>query len=206
MPEEENTRDKIFNAAVDLFTRKGFYETSVREIASASGIRVSSLYNHFKSKESILESILEYYRAQTGNVRISDERLDEITGNENPVEILVKSFHSLTESFSPVKMSKILHIIVIEKYRNPLVRKFYIDYSAEGKNTIMKLFKKMIKAGLLKDHDAGLLRDMYVSFVNNFYYDLYLLKAENRDTSGFEKNFEKLLYLFFELLSIKKEM
>ncbi len=52
-------RDEILDAAAELFTTHGFASTSTRSIADAVGIRQSSLYHHFKTKDDILEDLLE---------------------------------------------------------------------------------------------------------------------------------------------------
>jgi AcrR family transcriptional regulator len=52
-------RDEILDAAAELFTTQGFATTSTRAIADAVGIRQSSLYHHFKTKDDILEDLLE---------------------------------------------------------------------------------------------------------------------------------------------------
>ena len=41
------TRDKILNAALDLFSTGGYEGVSVKQIAAAVGIKDSSLYKHF---------------------------------------------------------------------------------------------------------------------------------------------------------------
>lgn len=52
-------RDEILDAAAELFTTQGFASTSTRSIADAVGMRQSSLYHHFKTKDDILEDLLE---------------------------------------------------------------------------------------------------------------------------------------------------
>jgi len=47
-------RHEIFDSALHLFLEKGFNETSVREIAEASGMGKSTLYDYFKTKDEIL--------------------------------------------------------------------------------------------------------------------------------------------------------
>ncbi|MEU8251206.1 TetR/AcrR family transcriptional regulator [Nonomuraea sp. NPDC048916] len=49
----------IRNAAVELFYRQGFEATSQRQLADAVGLQVASLYNHIKSKEQLLASIMK---------------------------------------------------------------------------------------------------------------------------------------------------
>lgn len=51
-------RDEILDAAAELFTTQGYATTSTRSIAEAVGIRQSSLYHHFGTKDDILEVLL----------------------------------------------------------------------------------------------------------------------------------------------------
>jgi AcrR family transcriptional regulator len=65
----EATRQKITNAAYDLFYQKGFNRVSVDEVAAASGITKRTLYDHFESKDALLAAVLEYHR-QLALIRI----------------------------------------------------------------------------------------------------------------------------------------
>jgi AcrR family transcriptional regulator len=58
-PEPTNRRDRIIELTAHLFANKGFHNTSMREVALASGISKATLYHYFTAKEDILQSILE---------------------------------------------------------------------------------------------------------------------------------------------------
>jgi len=47
-------RDAIYDAAIDLFVKKGFDETTVEEVAEAAGISRRSFFRHFESKDDLL--------------------------------------------------------------------------------------------------------------------------------------------------------
>jgi AcrR family transcriptional regulator len=51
-------REEILDAAAELFTTQGYSTTSTRSIADAVGVRQSSLYHHFATKDDILEDLL----------------------------------------------------------------------------------------------------------------------------------------------------
>lgn len=53
------TRREVQRVALELFTRRGFEATSLRQIADAVGINKASLYYHFSSKEDILRSLFD---------------------------------------------------------------------------------------------------------------------------------------------------
>lgn len=56
---DQSGRDRITDAAAELFLRNGYAQTSLRDIASAAGIKAGSIYYHFDSKESLFIDILE---------------------------------------------------------------------------------------------------------------------------------------------------
>jgi AcrR family transcriptional regulator len=60
--EPGGTKERIFDEAIRLIAQKGFESVSMRDIAAASGIKAASIYNHFASKEDILDSVYGYYR------------------------------------------------------------------------------------------------------------------------------------------------
>lgn len=57
--EQEKRRHEIFHQVVNIFLKKGFQETSMREIAEAAGLGKSTLYDYFKTKEDILVYFFE---------------------------------------------------------------------------------------------------------------------------------------------------
>ncbi len=59
MPAGNNMKNTIKTVAIDLFFKKGYYATSISEIARGSGIQKASIYYHYPSKEELLFSILK---------------------------------------------------------------------------------------------------------------------------------------------------
>jgi AcrR family transcriptional regulator len=54
-------RDHLVKLAAEIFARKGFQATTVREIANEAGILSGSLYHHFDSKETIVDEVLSHF-------------------------------------------------------------------------------------------------------------------------------------------------
>src|SRR5882762_11258077 len=48
------TRERLFRAALDLFARKGFVETTVEDITEAADVGKGTFFNYFPSKDHIL--------------------------------------------------------------------------------------------------------------------------------------------------------
>jgi AcrR family transcriptional regulator len=62
------TRERIQAIALELFAEQGYEKTSLREIAERLGVTKAALYYHFKSKEDIVRSFVEDYRAELEQV------------------------------------------------------------------------------------------------------------------------------------------
>ncbi|HEX2964259.1 MAG TPA: TetR/AcrR family transcriptional regulator [Syntrophorhabdaceae bacterium] len=53
----KETAKKLIEVAIDLFSRKGFQGTSIRDIASEMGMTSSNIYHYFGTKEGVLRAI-----------------------------------------------------------------------------------------------------------------------------------------------------
>jgi len=76
-------KERILEAAIDLFFKAGFVKASIRDIAQKVGIAKSSVYEHFKSKDDILYQIIIDLNA------FIMRELKQVAGRyENPLESL----------------------------------------------------------------------------------------------------------------------
>jgi len=55
----ERTAERLLDAAEPLFARNGYEGTTLREIARRAGIREPGVYNHFESKQTLYEAVLD---------------------------------------------------------------------------------------------------------------------------------------------------
>lgn len=62
--EAEERRNEILDAADTLFAQKGFDGTSTNDILEKVGIARGTLYYHFKSKEDIMDALIDRYNIQ----------------------------------------------------------------------------------------------------------------------------------------------
>lgn len=56
---EQPGRRRVLDAAAALFVERGYAATTLRQIATAAGIKAGSIYHHFDSKEAIFGEVLE---------------------------------------------------------------------------------------------------------------------------------------------------
>ncbi|WP_342116384.1 TetR/AcrR family transcriptional regulator [Pseudoduganella sp. OTU4001] len=75
---ESGTRERIVEAANDLFYQQGFEQTSFTHIAEAVGITRGNFYYHFKSKDEILDAVIS---ARFSATEAMLERWGQVSGN-----------------------------------------------------------------------------------------------------------------------------
>jgi AcrR family transcriptional regulator len=80
-----DTRDRIRQEAVALFTERGYATTSLREIADRVGITKASLYYHYPSKQDLLAAVVEPLLADWKRTVGEAERLPRTDGNVRTV-------------------------------------------------------------------------------------------------------------------------
>jgi len=66
MDSQPTTRDRIVQAAMELFWRKGYGSTSIADILETAKVNSGSLYYFFKGKQELLIAVLEAYRDGIG--------------------------------------------------------------------------------------------------------------------------------------------
>lgn len=80
---------RVLDASLRLFASKGYASTSMSDIANALGVQKSSLYSHFKNKETLFETILEHIVEKHNQAVV---RLFESIRNETPLTQLKRYF------------------------------------------------------------------------------------------------------------------
>jgi AcrR family transcriptional regulator len=142
----EYTRKSIILTAKRLFVEKGYFNTSMRDIAKEAGVSTGALYHHFKSKEEIASEI---YRETVEKIK---ERLEtalregkgtkeKITGIIRELLILAEEDRYTMEYALYVKHREILDVPVC---------------SAEPMELLKKFCRKEIEKGRIRDIDPEL--------------------------------------------------
>jgi AcrR family transcriptional regulator len=153
---------------MDLFASKGYEETSLRELAEMVGIKVSSLYNHFPSKQELLICIINMY-----SEFISDEHFHQ---HNSPT--FQKFLHAVTvdnlldcmsfkfPAYQSEKYLKIYYIIMHEKYRNEVVKKYVIDnFFIRNEQYVREIFDILNEKNLIEPVDSDLVAKTHAAIV-----------------------------------------
>lgn len=196
------TKDKIFYTSLDLFSQKGFSGVSIREITREVGIKESSLYNHYHSKEAILEDIFTFFRVDFSKTLPPIESLDHIL-QINSVETFLKAGHrKFREYIVNENRQKMWRILQVEQYRSPLAREIILNDLF--KTTIQFLevvFTKLIELKKIRPLDPKILAIEYQYPVFSLLTEYSILTFDGKDTSKVESLLDQHIAFFLETIS-----
>jgi AcrR family transcriptional regulator len=174
-----STKDRIFMAAVDLFSKKGYSGVSVRDITREVGINESSLYNHYKNKEALLGAIFEYFKAGMGNAVFSEEDVNGIIDRGGPRVFLEQSLDLFIQKLSSPVMNKIGRILTIEQFSNENIRQFFEQQIFDLPRQIYtRAFAKMRSDGAIQPFEPEMLAHEYLAYSVSLYYEYAVVKHE----------------------------
>src|SRR5208337_5617052 len=176
-PGELNTKERVLNAAIDLMSAKGFDAVSIREIARTVGIRESSIYNHFKSKDEILDTMMDYFILEltrgSGPAMDVDEQLETL----GALKFMEAGAKAYLQYIGTPRISKIWRILSIELYHSQKIRDFFNDTMIKVPFQAWEgLFGKMIEKKLIKPYDPKLLAREFFGFCIYFYFVQFFLR------------------------------
>ncbi len=210
-----NNREKILQEALNLFSVKGFDAVNVRDIAQAVGIKASSLYNHFKSKEEIFECIVKEYSARINqyfqqgqliseDMQFSaDERTVSMYRNMTTEQFAAAAGQVFEAVFADEVHVKLRKLLTIEQYRNEKLSMLFREISFSSSIEYQtKLFDAMIKAGCFIEADPYLLA---VEFYAPAFLLFYMYGHDEEGVKQARELFMRHIRHFSETYSVKPE-
>jgi len=163
----DEKRVRIEEAAKELFIKRGFHATSMRDIAKGADTSLGNLYNYYRTKEDILESIIARYQ------KVVDSRLrsifDEIDEPFEP-ESLTKFGHLIKELVSSHSDFWLLMYIDVLEFENRHFRKMFEGLAASLRRRFKPYFERLKREGALQDgiDPAVGFTAAYMQFFNYF--------------------------------------
>ena len=134
----ETRKEEIITTAAKLFKEKGFSAVTMRDLATAMGIKAASLYNHINSKQEILKAII---------ISVAEEFTD---GMESIIQ-------SEASSISKLKNIVSLHVTITANNTNGMASlnndwmhlEDQLDYYLKLRNDYEANFLSIIKEGII---------------------------------------------------------
>lgn len=156
----QRTRQAILDAALDLFADKGFFGTSLRDVAAAVGVRESALYNYFAGKDALFDALLVAHQTT------QTERLTSLV--EAPISdgrtLLEQLAVGTLEGFVEPREQKLFRILMSDGVRLAKAGRINLyERMATGRDRLHGLLRRLIREGWLRPGDPQLIGIAFIS-------------------------------------------
>ena len=180
----ETRKDEIINTAAKLFKEKGYSAVTMRDLATAMGIKAASLYNHINSKQEILKAII---------ISIAEEFTD--------------GMHAIIDSkqtnVDKLKQIVALHVNITANNTNGMASlnndwmhledqlDYYLKLRSDYENNFLDIIKKGISASEMKQSNPEIIMFSMLSTLRSLY--LWIPKKEDLNAVDLAQNLSEVL-------------
>ena len=158
-----STKQKILEAALELFSVQGYKATSISQLAEAVGIRKASLYSHFENKQAILDALiqttLEQYAQHSIFTKADWDDPDFTRDKENltPEAAAQMFMGQIRYILHDPQISRARKMLTIEQFQNPQMAQLQ---TRQNYTDVMRYFtglvRFLIRQGRLADSDPDI--------------------------------------------------
>jgi len=175
--EQSVNKGKILKAAVEVFLKKGYQQTTIREISTKSKLSTGTIYFHFKNKEEILKDVARKIDVIATGPFL--EKTDEI----NPVKFLKNVNLELTEVMA--KNYEFILLLINASRDVTNMNSFLYEQFKDKARDLTEMFEKLMKKGVIRQMDP----EKAAIFTLSNCFSMVILKE-----GVFKKSLEKSYY------------
>lgn len=154
MSSKEETREKMLEASLELFSKNGYEGTTTKSIAEKSGVNELTIYRHFDNKKNLFLTCID-------EKLDTEEKLKEINiePSENLKEDLTKIGLEIGKKF--IENSELMKIMLMETKRTERV------------SHVPDTVHELLKSYLNKAEDKGLIKDIDIEMASITFYSFF---------------------------------
>ncbi|WP_460219882.1 TetR/AcrR family transcriptional regulator [Psychroserpens sp. MEBiC05023] len=181
---QETRKDEIINTAAKLFKEKGYSAVTMRDLATAMGIKAASLYNHINSKQDILKGII---------ISIAEE----FTNGMHAV------INSDVSNISKLKHIVSLHVKITANNTNGMASlnndwmhledqlEYYLKLRNDYEANFLDIIKNGIAASEIKQSNPEIIMFSMLTTLRSLY--LWIPKKEDLNANDLANNLSEIL-------------
>ncbi|MBI2382670.1 MAG: TetR/AcrR family transcriptional regulator [Gammaproteobacteria bacterium] len=164
---DPDTRTRIEQAVLDIFSEREFHRVGLIEIARGANVSLQTIYKYYGSKEALLFSSLDSWLG-----RLAARMIDHLQGIEDYKEKLRKVFWVVLDFFE--KNPKVAQLVMSsvyvntwrqhENYRNPQLFGAFIKVLGEGR--ARGILNDQVDEKILLDYILGVLGRLVQMYIH----------------------------------------
>ena len=187
MPKKAIRRESIIQAAIEVFSKKGFHAAGISEIAKRAGVADGTIYQYFKNKEDLFFSIpVEKTKEFRSKIEL---HLKGITGALNKIRKFVWYFLYFFKTNPEYGKLLMLEMRVSKSF----VKTETYDFLKQSVSSVLEIITEGQKEGVIRaDVDIYLLRHLILGILEHM-VSRWLLKDAKYDILEHHQEVSQLL-------------
>ena len=157
-----DTKERILEAALEMFSQKGYAGTNIRELSASLGLVKSGVYKHYESKEAIWNALLDEMIAYYGEHFGSPDHLPPVPDSLEALTQLTMQMVNITVHDEKIVMTR--KVLTLEQFRDDRARELATKHFLTGLTEIFThIFAGMMDKGLILRDDPAMLAFAYTT-------------------------------------------
>ena len=194
-----DTKTRIFNASLRLFATDGVENATTRGIADAAGIKSASIYNHYKSKDEILEDCYKFLASHFYENRLTKEQYLPILKNGSKEDVIQVPNYYVPESIHENIVYAL--IVLLTRIRTDTrAYNIFLENKEKSLAYLNQFFETGIDIGRFDPFDYQTLSQVYYSIRLN---GVLTVSIELHSNASFYENQAKMLSMLIGLIPFR---
>ncbi len=194
------TKELIYENALDLFSKHGYNNVGMRDLAKSVGIKAASIYNHYKGKEEILLDIAKTLVEELQKEVYPLYKESHLSTRQYFTNISLKT----NLFFESDKINQLTRLLIPEQFNSPRLKHILHDeFLVKPRVALNYYFNNLMQKGLMKSTDSMLAAKIYHSFFVYHFYEKYLTDSPEGFLTSYEDLFKKHIDFFMNYFDVK---
>lgn len=191
---KEKKKELIMQSALELFSLKGFYNTTIPDIAGSLKMSVGNMYNYFKSKDILAKEIIKYISIYLGSKLREINELD-ISTEEKTRKIIEIYFETAMHKPEMIDYFLRIYLSTREVFKDGCEGMICVN---EFVTEVMIYFEEGVKCGDLRDQDFFSAFGLFMGYLGGMVF----LKGEDVLPKGLDDYIDDISYNVYKALSV----
>ena len=194
LSKKEKRKEQIMLGALELFASKGFYTTTIPDIALSLKMSVGNMYNYFKSKDILAEEIIKYISVYLGK-ELQKINEKDISTKEKTKEIV--SIYFTVAINKPEMIDYFLRIYLSnrEVFKERCEGMICVN---EFVTEVMIYFEEGVRAGELREQDFFSAFGLFMGYLGGMVF----LKGEDILPKELDEYIDDISFNIYKALSL----
>ena len=187
-------KEQIMQGALELFASRGFYNTTIPDIAKALKMSVGNMYNYFKSKDILAKEIIMFISKYLGNELKKINEMDIST--KDKTKKIIEVYFKIA-SIKPEMIDYFLRVYLSnrEVFKNGCEGMICVN---EFVTEIMIYFEEGVKKGDLRDQDFFSAFGLFMGYLGGMVF----LKGEQILPKSLDEYIDDITENIYKALSV----